>query len=115
MKAWRLDECSDRIKRQVALQDRFALSLANMEPTVGNEPMAKKVVARLDSQGSVMLGIHSKRRRLADADGISAKALIDGLVHAGLLADDRTENLAEVRFSQQKDKTEETIVIVSRT
>lgn len=49
-------------------------------------------------------GIHvvSYRHRLADADGISAKAAIDGLIHAGILRDDSPEFVKEVSYSQVK-------------
>lgn len=60
--------------------------------------------------------MHSKRYRLADSDGISAKYVIDALVLGGVLADDSPEFVKEVRFSQEKiskDKPEETIITVT--
>jgi hypothetical protein len=46
----------------------------------------------------------SYRSRLADADGISAKAAIDGLVMCGILADDSTKEIREIRYQQVKVK-----------
>lgn len=61
----------------------------------------------------VNIHIHSKRKRLVDPDGISGKAIIDGLVKAGVLKNDSPEYVAEVTHSQEKIKkgeTEETII-----
>jgi hypothetical protein len=59
----------------------------------------------------------SHRSRLADADGISAKAAIDGLVMCGILADDSTREVDEVRHRQVKVKNvsdEKTEIIIER-
>lgn len=59
--------------------------------------------------------IHSRRWRLADPDGISAKACIDGLVSGGILANDSAKEIESVTFSQEKvskDQAEETIIEV---
>ena len=63
----------------------------------------------------VSIHLHSKRKRLVDADSVSAKAVIDGIVHAGLLQDDSPQFVAEVSYSQEKtakDESEETIVTI---
>ena len=65
---------------------------------------------RFNSQVRIL--IHSYRYRLADPDGISAKAVVDGLVRNGILADDTAEQVQEVSFRQnkirkpEKEKTE---------
>lgn len=46
------------------------------------------------------------RARLADPDGISAKAAIDGCVHIGILRDDNAKWVREVRFRQVKVKNQ---------
>ena len=51
--------------------------------------------------------IVSYRKRLADADGISAKAAIDGLILGGVLRDDSPEEVEEVTFAQVKTKGDE--------
>jgi len=48
----------------------------------------------------------SYRTRLADADGISAKAAIDGIVMCGILRDDSPKEVSEVRYRQVKVKNE---------
>lgn len=58
----------------------------------------------------VRITIHSYRKRLADPDGISGKAAIDGCVKAGLLGDDSPKEVAEVRHRQSQSKTERTVI-----
>jgi len=91
--------------------DKTAFSTANMESDTCNEPVAKRQAAPHDTRCSIHL--HSRRKRLTDADGVSGKAAIDGLVHAGLLADDSPEYVQEVSYSQAKIKkgeAEETLI-----
>jgi Holliday junction resolvase RusA-like endonuclease len=65
--------------------------------------------------------IHSFRHRLVDPDNICAKGVIDAIVRAGLLADDTTEQISEVRYKQtkigtkEKEKTEVTITADKET
>lgn len=56
--------------------------------------------------------VHSKRTRLADPDGISCKAVLDGLRKAGVLIDDSAKFVKEVSFSQEVAKEDETIIDV---
>lgn len=63
----------------------------------------------------VRISIHSKRKRLTDADAVSAKAAIDGLVCAGLLKDDSPEFVKEVSYSQEKVTAEEEETIITLT
>ena len=76
--------------------------VTHLEPLVSDEPMAAgkgaALVARVD------ITVVSYRSRLADADGISAKAAIDGLVMCGILADDSTKEIREIRYQQVKVK-----------
>jgi len=52
----------------------------------------------------VSITIISFRCRLADADGVSAKAAIDGLVHCGILRDDSPREVSKVSYEQIKVK-----------
>lgn len=81
-----------------------------MEQALIYEQMAKKKNTRYDSPCNIL--VHSIRNRMADIDGISAKAAIDGLVHCGILEDDSPSFVREVRFSQEKttSKKEKTII-----
>ena len=87
------------------------VSLADMESYFSDGDMAKKEATPIPTQ--CRIHIHSKRKRLVDADGVSAKATIDGAVHGGLLSDDSAQYVEEVSYSQEKidkDEAEETIL-----
>lgn len=58
----------------------------------------------------VRITIHSFRKRLADPDGVSGKAAIDGCVKAGLLVDDSAKEVWEVRYRQSQSETERTVI-----
>ena len=93
---------------------RTADSDAYLEQVVIRKLLAKKGYQRPDSQ--VCIFVHSKRHRLADPDGISAKAAIDGLVRSGILEDDSAKFIKEVSFTQEKipSKEKETTIITIR-
>jgi Holliday junction resolvase RusA-like endonuclease len=71
---------------------------------MSDEPLVKCIVT------PTRIHIHSVRKRLTDADGVSAKAVIDGLVNAGLFVDDSHQYIKEVSYSQEQGKKEETTV-----
>jgi hypothetical protein len=79
--------------------------VANLESVVSHASLEAKKGSRFNSP--VCITIISYRSRLCDADGISAKAAIDGLVHSGILADDSPEFVQEVRYQQVKCKSKE--------
>ena len=63
----------------------------------------------------VSLEIISYRTNLADSDGVSVKAAIDGLVEAGILRGDTTKDIQEPIISRQikvKNASEEKTVII---
>jgi len=78
---------------------------ANVESAVGDASLEAKKGARLNTP--VRITVVSYRSRLCDADGISAKAAIDGLVHCGVLPDDSPKFVKEVRYCQVKVKSKE--------
>ena len=86
------------------------VSTPDVEPNP--KPIPKKKNAREKVCPRFSINVHSKRRRRADPDGISAKAAIDGLVAGGLLSDDSAAEIAEVTFSQEISEIEETIIEV---
>ena len=83
-----------------------------MELLTGVQPMAKDEVEAFDTPVNCI--VISYRSRLADADGISAKAAIDGCVHRGILQDDDARWVKEVRHRQikVKNKEEEKTVLI---
>ena len=74
--------------------------IANMERAACGKPLEAKENKRFNSRVSIT--VISYRMRLCDADGISAKAAIDGLVHCGVLQDDSPKFVKEVRYIQHK-------------
>lgn len=87
----------------------------DLESYFSDESLAKNGVEESDTP--LRVHIHSRRKRLADADGVSGKAAIDGLVEAKVLKDDSAQYIEEVTFSQEKigpGEEEETIIELYR-
>jgi transposase len=91
------------------IKNHSTLSFTNMEPITCNESMAKKEGERLDKRCSI--SVHSRTKRLSDADGRSVKALIDGLREAGILEDDNPKFVKKVEQSQEITTDEEETII----
>lgn len=87
------------------LGDRAADSAPNVEQAASDEPIQAGRHPTFDTL--VDIRIVSYRTRLADADGISGKAAIDGLVHAGIIGDDSPKEVREVSYAQVKVKNKE--------
>ncbi len=84
-----------------------------MEQPVGNALSGEIKIKQLHKKCSIT--VHSRRKRLADTDGISFKAALDGIVQAGILKSDTVESIQEVSYSQEKCKAgeeEETIISI---
>lgn len=77
---------------------------ANVERITRGKPLAANADKRFNSRVSIT--VTSYRQRLADSDGISAKAAIDGLVHCGVLQDDSPKFVKEVSYRQVKVSSE---------
>ena len=92
------------------IKNRVTIPIANVEQNLSHAPLATKSITRLTSP--ISIHVHSIRKRLTDVDGISAKAVIDGLVHSGILIDDSPIYVKEVTYSQEKGKVEKTIISI---
>lgn len=112
----RLDDCDPKLKARI--QQAIAKeagggstnTTTNVEQAFGNEPMGKKACPRLNPP--CRCHIHSIRKRLADSDGVSGKACIDGIVLAGILPDDSPQYIKEVSYSQEQAGEESTIITI---
>jgi hypothetical protein len=93
------------------INDSPARQATDVERVVSYESLEASGCTAFDSLVSIR--IHSYRCRLCDVDGISGKAVIDGLVLAKIIADDTTKEVKEVLFSQTKvkNKTEEKVIV----
>ncbi len=92
-------------------KNNTTLPAANLEPYPTNAPMAKKKDQGLDTR--VNITITSYRKRIHDPDGVSAKAVLDGIVRAGLLPDDSTKEVYQITFRSiicKKDEPEKTVI-----
>lgn len=58
----------------------------------------------------VNITVHSVRRKRIDISNTSAKAEIDGLVRAGIFEDDGPNQIASIKFTQEKGNKEMTII-----
>jgi Holliday junction resolvase RusA-like endonuclease len=83
-------------------ENHTPVPIADVEPDISDASLGTKKTKGLDTRCRIHL--HSKRKRLADPDGISGKAVLDGLVHAGILPDDSAKQIESVTFSQEKTK-----------
>jgi len=81
-----------------------------MEPAVSNAPNGENGMPTFDSPVRITF-VHT-RKRLADIDGLSGKAAIDGLVALKILADDSAKQVTEVIHRQVKGRVETTKIII---
>lgn len=98
-------------REKINSENNTSVPAPNLESHVIN-PVKKKNETE-EVVKKVCIHVHSKRKRLADIDGICAKHVIDGLVDGGILIDDSPKYVKEVTFSQEKRKKgegEETVI-----
>ena len=97
-------------KEKFSDSNKTALPAANVEQNTGHEHMGKKKAKGLDTR--VNIHVISYRKAKHDPDGVSAKAVIDGIVRRGILSDDSTDEVRKVTFesiicsSLEEEKTE---------
>lgn len=94
----------------LARVDLAAVQAADVERRAGHAAGAAHAGEK--SHPRYRIAVHSRRRRLADPDGICAKWAIDGLVESGLLPDDSAEWVEAVTFTQEKSDVEDTRIDV---
>jgi len=90
--------------------NRDTASDANVESNAGNAVDHQEAATAFTSQ--VRVTFHHTRNRLADIDGLSGKAVLDGIVEAGILATDSPKQVTEVRHRQEKGGVEKTTVVI---
>lgn len=103
--------CSEEeYARYLASQNRAAVQAPHVEPNPGHAAAAANVCKKAHPRYRVE--VHSRRRRCTDADAVSAKWALDGLVAGGILPDDSPEWIESVSFSQEISDTEQTIISI---
>jgi hypothetical protein len=115
MRQWARKQIEDAKKRTRRTNRRAARQTANLElPSSVSSLYPKEspaFTARVD------ISIVSYRVRLADPDGVSRKASLDGLVNCGILADDSAKEIRSIRHRQVKVKNvseEKTVIKIKR-
>lgn len=76
-----------------------------MESNFGNEFMAKKKIKGLDSR--VNIAVTSYRWGIHDPDGVSIKAVLDGLIKRRILCDDSSKYVQKICYRSKKAQTKE--------
>ena len=97
-------------------KNNTSLPATNMESHSCNAHLAKKEATGLDSR--VDITVTSYRKRIHDPDGISCKAVLDGIVRAGILRDDSTKEVRQVTFKSiicEKGQEEKTVIEINDT
>jgi Holliday junction resolvase RusA-like endonuclease len=93
-----------------ANRDSDSTADANMESNTGNAALPKNEAQAFTAPCRITF--YHTRKRLADIDGLSGKAVIDGIVQAGILTDDTPQQVKEVRNCQAKGSREETKIVI---
>ena len=109
-------EALERLKKnpkfsaQVASALRAPVPAADVEQPSRRKPLATYENPPLDTRVRVL--VRSFRHRICDEAGISEKAMVDGLVHAGVLTNDTPEEVKIDHEQTQVPKAEEEKTIV---
>ena len=88
--------------------NRAALPIADMEQDISDAAVDKEKAEGFSTL--VNIRVISYRARKHDPDGVSVKAVLDGIVRRGILADDSTEQIKSITFESRKSKEEKTII-----
>lgn len=97
--------------RKKKITDSITNTNANMESNTSYASNESKDVKGFPTP--CRIHFHHIRKRLADYDGISTKAIQDGLVHAKILPDDSPKYIKEVSHTQEKGEPELTIITLT--
>ena len=116
---WKINELNKRQRELVnkalgKVSANTSVSSDNLEQNISNEQVGAREAPQMVTP--CRLHLHSRRYRLADSDGISGKAVIDGIVHAGVLPDDSPKEVTITSQSQEKiSREEKEITIITLT
>lgn len=112
---WTRKELEEYVQKNPTRGNQALLPLADVEPLTVGRQVEAKADTRLAESGRVVIHFRSLRKKLADPDGISGKAVLDGIVKRGILPDDSWRVIASVSHSQVKTKDKEiTYVFIYR-
>ena len=89
-------------------ENRAAVPAAPVEPDTGHEPLGAEEAPGSDTR--VDIRVISYRSNRHDPDGVSVKAVLDGLVRRGVLPDDSAKEVRSVTFESIKAPEEKTVI-----
>lgn len=84
-------------------QDRATLPVALVESNISNESPRAKRIAALDTR--LIIAVTSYRWGKHDPDGVSIKAVLDGLIKCRILRDDSTDEIQKICYRSKKAKS----------
>lgn len=84
-------------------KDRITLPIAAMESNTCNELYRAVKAEKIDTR--VNIAVTSYRWGKHDPDGISIKAVLDGLTKIGILSDDSTNEIKKICYRSKKAET----------
>lgn len=87
------------------------LPTSDMEQNTSDESLGEKESEGFDSR--VNITVTSYRKRNHDPDGVSVKAVLDGIVRRQILSDDSAKEINEIKFKSiiiKKGETERTVI-----
>ena len=91
--------------------NKSTVSASDLEQDIIHAALSAHGFKTLDTP--VNIRVISYRRLNHDPDGVSAKAVIDGIVQAGILADDSAKQVQSITFeSHQTEKGEEEKTVI---
>lgn len=113
MKGITIEDLPEKFRAQVRAQlgNRVAVSATHVEPPACHASVGKKETPRFAGLVRIVVGTITKRPR--DADGTSAKYIVDSLVSAGILAGDSSKEVSEVSHRHDIGKEEKTIITIT--
>lgn len=88
--------------------NRTPIQTTAMESDNSNGQVETEKTKGCDSR--VRICVTSYRERKHDTDGVSVKAVLDGLVRRGILKDDSCEEIEGITFKSIKSKEERTLI-----
>ena len=88
--------------------NRASVPATNVEPPAGDESVGAQALPRFDTP--VAIRVTSYRKNKHDTDGLSVKAVLDGVVRAGILADDSAKQVTQITFESVKSSDERTVI-----
>ena len=87
---------------------RAAVSVADLEPVTCDAALPAEETPRFIAP--VNIRVISYRKLNHDPDGVSVKAVLDGVVALGILADDSARQVTSITFESRQSRDQRTVI-----